>query len=154
MADTGYIYVNSLFNNNGTYDIDFTNVQYTFSEPNDVIIYIETIKENKKIDGEYHDITGNNYYLLGNNVRKSIQQRTINIYVRGESKGARYQNDSMDYIYFDPNMYSNENAEYSMGGSGTNGHVYTTGHTVGSNNSGYCVPLDVLTVQRLINRLP
>ena len=142
MADTGYIYVNSLFNNNGTYDIDFTNVQYTFSEPNDVIIYIETIKENKKIDGEYHDITGNNYYLLGNNVRKPILQRTINIYVRGESNGARYQNDSMDYIYFDPNMYSNENAEYSMGGSGINGHVYTTGHTVGSNNSGYCVPLD------------
>ena len=142
MADTGYIYVNSLFNNNGTTDIDFTNVQYTFSEPNDVIIYIETIKETKKIDGANHEITGNNYYLLGNNVRKSILQRTINIYVRGEAKGARYLNDTMDYINFDPNMYSNENAEYSMGGSGTNGHVYTTGHTVGSNNSGYCVPLD------------
>lgn len=142
MAATGYIYVNSLFNNNGTTDIDFTNVQYTFSEPNDVIIYIETIKETKKIDGASHEITGNNYYLLGNNVRKKIQQRAINIYVRGESKGARYLNDTMDYINFDPNMYSNENAEYSMGGNGTNGHVYTTGRTVGSNNSGYCVPLD------------
>lgn len=142
MGDTGYIYVNSLFNNTGLYDIDFTNVQYTFSNPNDVIIYIETIKEIKKINGENHEITGNNYYLLGNNVSKTIQQRAINIYVRGESNGVRYQNDSMDYINFDPSMYLTENAVYSMGGSGTNGHVYTTGYSVGSNNSGYCVPID------------
>ena len=142
MGDTGYIYVNSLFNNTGFYDINFTNVQYTFSNPNDVIIYIETIKETKKIGGANHEITGNNYYLLGNNVSKTIRQKAINIYVRGESKGARYQNDSMDYINFDPSMYLTKNAEYSMGGSGTNGHVYTTDHSVGSNNSGYCVPID------------
>lgn len=141
MGDTGYIYVNSLFNNRGVTNINFTNVQYTFSDPNDVIIYIEDVKETRNINGGNHEITGNNYYLLGNNVNKTIQQRAINIYVRGESNGARYKNDSMDYINFDPTMYSTENAEYSMGGSGTNGHVYTTGHTVGLSNSDYCVPI-------------
>ena len=141
MGDTGYIYVNSLFNNRGVTNINFTNVQYTFSEPNDVIIYIEDVKETRNINGGNHEITGKNYYLLGNNVTKTIQQKTINIYVRGESNGARYQNDSMDYINFDPTMYSTENAEYSMGGSGTNGHVHTNGYSVGFSNSRYCVPI-------------
>ena len=141
MADTGYIYVNSLFNNSSLSNLNFTNVQYTFSNPNDVIIYIKTITETKTINGESHEITGNNYYLLGNNVSKTIQQQAIDIYIRGEAKGARYQNDRMDYIYFDPSMYSTENAEYSMGGSGTNGHVYTTGYKVGSSNSNYCIPI-------------
>ena len=141
MADTGYIYVNSLFNNRAVSNINFTNVQYTFSDPNDVIIYIETVKEKRDVNGGSHEITGNNYYLLGNNVTKTIQQKTINIYVRGESSGARYQNDSMDYINFDPTMYSTENAEYSMGGSGTNGHVHTNGYSVGFSNSRYCVPI-------------
>ena len=141
MADTGYIYVNSLYNNSAVSNIQFTNVQYTFSEPNDVIIYIEDIKEKRNINGGDHEITGKNYYLLGNNVTKTIQQKAINIYVRGESNGARYQNDSMDYIYFDPTMYSTENAEYSMGGSGTNGHVHTNGYSVGFSNTRYCVPI-------------
>lgn len=141
MADTGYIYVNSLFNNKTVKNINFTNVQYTFSEPNDVIIYIEDVKETRNIDGGSHEITGKNYYLLGNNVSKTIQQHAIDIYIRGESKGERYQNDSMDYIYFDPSMYSNKNAEYSMGGSGTNGHVYTDGQQVGFDNSRYCIPI-------------
>lgn len=142
MGDTGYIYVNSLFNDMGAFsEIQVTNVQYTFSEPNDVIIYIEDVKEKRNIDGGTHEITGKNYYLLGNNVNKTIQQRAINIYIRGESNGARYQNDSMDYIYFDPSMYSTKNAEYSMGGSGTNGHVKTTGYSIGFDNSRYCVPI-------------
>ena len=141
MGDTGYIYVNSLFNNRGVSSINFTNVQYTFSEPNDVIVYIEDVKEIRNINGGNHEITGKNYYLLGNNVTKTIQQKTINIYVRGESGGARYQNDSMDYINFDPTMYSTGNAEYSMGGSGTNGSVSTNGETVGFSNSDYCVPI-------------
>ena len=141
MGDTGYIYLNSLFNNSSLTNLDFTNVQYTFSEPNDVIIYIKKITETKTINGEPHEITGNNYYLLGNNVTKTIQQKAINIFIRGESSGARYKDDSMDYIYFDPTMYANENASYSMGGGGTNGHVYTTGEELGVSNSNYCVPI-------------
>ena len=142
MADTGYIYVNSLFNNRGKENINFTNVQYTFSDPGDVIIYIEDTKETRKFKGEPHEVTGKNYYLLANNVNKTIQQRTINIYIRGESDGARYQNDTMDYINFDPSMYLTANAEYSMGGGGTNGHVHTTGYSVGFDNSRYCVPIE------------
>ena len=141
MADTGYIYVNSLFNNSSLSSLDFTNVQYTFSEPNDVIIYIKTVTETKTINGETHEITGNNYYLLGNNVTKTIQQKAINTYIRGESRGARYKDDIMDYIYLDQTMYTNENASYSMGGGGTNGHVYTTGEILGISNSNYCVPI-------------
>ena len=141
MGDTGYIYVNSLFNNNSLNNINITNVQYTFSDPSDVIIYIETTKEIKNINGGSHEITGNKYYLLGKNVNKTIQQHAINIYVRGDSKGTLYKNDSMDYIYFDPSMYSIKNAEYSMGGSGINGGVYTTGQNVGTSNSNYCVPI-------------
>ena len=141
MADTGYIYINSLFNNTGFYGLQFTNAQYTFSNPDDVIIYIDSVKETRNINGGSHEISGNNYYLLGNNVTKTIQQRAINIYIRGESNGARYNNNSMDYIKFDPSMYLTANAEYSMGGGGTNGHVYTTGRSIGADNSRYCVPI-------------
>ena len=62
MGDTGYIYVNSLFNNRAVSSIQFTNVQYTFSDPNDVIIYIEDVKEKRDINGGSHEITGKNYY--------------------------------------------------------------------------------------------
>lgn len=141
MADTGYIYVNSLFNNRGLSSLYLTNVQYTFSDPNDVIIYIEDVKETRNINGGSHEITGNNYYLLGNNVNKTILQKAINIEVRGDSEGARYQSDSMDYIYFEPSMYSTKNAEYSMGGGGTNGSVTTTGLSIGFDNSRECVPI-------------
>ena len=134
MADTGYIYLNSLYNNSGFTDINFLSAQYTFDNPNDVIIYIKEVKQTAEVpwgSGNSHVITGYNYYLLGNNVVKNIQQHAINIYIRGEADGARYLNDSMDYINFDPGMYSTKNETYSMGGSGTNGYVYTSGQSLG-----------------------
>ena len=137
MADTGYIYVNSLYNCDGGPNLYFVNARYTFNNPNDVIIYIKSVSETRTINGESHVVTGNNYYLLGNNVNKAIQQQAIQIYIRGEAKGARYQDDSMDYIYFEPSMYSTKNTDYSMAGSGIIGQVYTTGLIVGYSNSRY-----------------
>ena len=138
----GYIYVNSVNNYSKFTDIDVTNVRYTFDNTEDVIIYIEKTKNKTNVpyNGSLHEITGNKYYLLGNNISKNIQQNTINIYVRGEANGARYLNDSMDYIDFDSSMYSISNSTYAMGGNGTNGHVYTSGYSIGFNTS-YNVPI-------------
>ena len=143
MADKGYIYLNSLYNNSRFKNIDFLSAQYTFDNPNDVIIYIKEVKQTAEVpwgSGNSHEITGYNYYLLGNNTVKNIQQHAIDIYIRGEADGARYLNDSMDYINFDPGMYSTQNAVYDMGGSGTNGHVYTSGQSLGYRSS-YRVPI-------------
>ena len=143
MADTGYIYLNSLYNNSRFTNINFLSAQYTFDNPNDVIIYIKEVKQTAEVpwnSGKSHEITGYNYYLLGNNVTKNIQQHAISIYIDGEEDGVRYLNDSMDYINFDPGMYLTKNAFYSMGGGGTHGTVYTSGETLGYHSS-YRVPI-------------
>ena len=85
MADKGYIYLNSLYNNSRFKNIDFLSAQYTFDNPNDVIIYIEDVKHTTEVpinSGNYHEIRGYKYYLLGNNVSKHIQQ--IYIFVENQ----------------------------------------------------------------------
>lgn len=143
MADTGYIYVNGVrgagaFNYNNLY---FDLAKYTFENPNDVIVYIESVTNTIDIDSVDHQVHGNKYYLLGNNTVKEITQKGISTYIRGEANGARYLNDSMDYIYFDSSMFDVNNAEYTMGGSGTNGHVKTRGLRIGYDNSDSYIPI-------------
>ena len=143
MADTGYIYVNGvrgfgLFNYSNLY---FDLARYTFEKPDDVIVYIKSVTRTINIDSGNHTIHGNKYYLLGNNVVKEITQKGISTYIRGEASGARYLNDSMDYINFDSSMFAVNNAEYSMGGSGTNGSVETSGLRIGYDSSDSYIPI-------------
>ena len=141
MADTGYIYVNSVMGAGYYSNLFFNIAKYTFENPNDVIVYIESVTKTVDIDGAKHQVNGNKYYLLGNNTVKEITQKGISIYVRGEASGERYLNDSMDYIYFDSSMFDVNNAEYSMGGSGMNGYVKTGGLEIGYYNSDSYIPI-------------
>ena len=141
MADTGYIYVNGLRGAGYYEDLYFDMAKYTFENPNDVIVYIESVTNTVNIDSAEHKVTGNKYYLLGNNTVKEITQKGISIYIRGESNGERYLNDSMDYINFDSSMFDVNNSEYSMGGAGINGIVTTEGLTIGNYSSDSYIPI-------------
>ena len=43
------IYLNSLYNNSGFKNINFLSAQYTFDNPNDVIIYIKEVKQTAEV---------------------------------------------------------------------------------------------------------
>ena len=134
MADVknkGVIYVTSLDMVKKYYDLIFQPIRYTIDDPDKTIIYIARETNTITDSGVTRNIHGNRYFLLSKE-SKTIRMDCVDVYVRGEANGARYDSDEMDSFLINSDMYDiTSNTEYAMGGSGTNGYINGTGGKVG-----------------------
>ena len=134
MADVknkGVIYVTSLDMVKKYYDLRFQPIRYTVDEPDKTIIYIARETNTITDSGVTRNIHGNRYFLLSKE-SKNMRMDCVDVYVRGEANGARYDSDEMDSFLINSDMYDiTSNTQYTMGGSGTNGYINGTGVPVG-----------------------
>ena len=131
VSNKGVIYLSSLQMVNKYNDLHFQPIRYTVDDPDNTIIYISREKNTITVDGVTRNIHGNCYSLLSKN-SKTMRMDCVDVYVRGEANGARYDSDEMDSFLINSDMYDiTTNTQYAMGGSGTNGYIQGTGVTVG-----------------------
>ena len=134
MADVGnkgVIYVSSLGMVSKYYDLRFQPIRYTVEDPDNTIIYITRETNTITDSGVTRNIHGNRYFLLSKE-SKNMRMDCVDVYVRGEANGARYDSDEMDSFLINSDMYDiTSTTQYAMGGSGTNGYINGTGVSVG-----------------------
>ena len=131
VANKGVIYVTSLDMVKKYYDLRFQPIRYTVEEPDKTIIYIARETNTITDSGVTRNIHGNRYFLLSKE-SKNIRMDCVDVYVRGEANGARYDSDEMDSFLINSDMYDiTSNTQYAMGGNGTNGHIRGAGNKVG-----------------------
>lgn len=128
MADEqkiGYVYLNSA-NTRGyeiLNDLNQATARYKITDPDNMIIYIESIEApNKRVDGG--KLYSNTYYFLG----KSGETHTIRgdcweVYMRGAKKGGWYNSTEMDAFQYNGSWDMTGKTEYTLGGSGNNGRI-------------------------------
>ena len=122
MADTGYIYVNSVWGYVASSDIIQSTARLELSNPDDLIIYIEK-SEGVNIGAGRIKVNSNTYYILGKGSDTTIKGSAFRVYTRGEYNGARYDSTDMDGFSYSNAWDSTGNFAYGMGGSGTNGRI-------------------------------
>ncbi len=131
VSNKGVIYVSSLDMVKKYNDLHFQPIRYTVEDPDNTIIYISRETNTITVDGVQRKIHGNCYSLLSKGP-KNMRMDCVDVYVRGEANGARYDSDEMDSFLINSDMYDiTSNTQYAMGGSGTNGYIQGTGVTVG-----------------------
>ena len=131
VSNKGVIYVTSLDMVKKYYDLKFQPIRYTVEEPDKTIIYITRETNTITDSGVSRNIHGNRYFLLSKE-SKTIRMDCIDVYVRGEANGARYNSDEMDSFLINSDMYDiTTNTQYAMGGSGINGYINGIGDAVG-----------------------
>ena len=131
VSNKGVIYMSSVSMAKSFNNLRFQPIRYTIESPDNTIIYIK--RENSIItnSGITREIHGNGYYLLSNGP-KNIRLDCVDVYVRGEASGARYDSDEMDSFLINSDMYDiTSNTQYSMGGGGMNGYIKGSGVPVG-----------------------
>ncbi len=129
---TGYIYVTSLDMVHNFNSLKFQPTRYKVENAEDVIIYIAEETNTITDSGGTLNTHGNQYYLLSKSA-KNITLDCTNVFVRGESNGARYDSEEMDFLQIDGNIFDiTTNTYYSMGGSGSNGSISGSGFKVGA----------------------
>ena len=121
----GYVYLNSAYGKG--YDIlnnlDQATARYKITDPDNMIIYIESIEApNTRIDGG--KLYSNTYYFLG----KSGETHTIRgdcweVYIRGANDGGWYNSTDMDTFQYSGSWDMTGTKDYSLGGSGSNGRI-------------------------------
>ena len=121
----GYVYLNSA--NTRGYDIlnDLrqATARYKITDPDNMIIYIESIEApNSRVDGG--KLYSNTYYFLG----KSGETHTIRgdcweIYMRGSKDGGWYNSTEMDTFQYSGSWDMTGKTNYTLGGSGNNGII-------------------------------
>ena len=131
VKNKGVIYVTSLDMVKKYYDLKFQPIRYTIYDPDTTIIYIAHETNTITDSGVTRNIHGNRYFLLSK-ASKNIRMDCVDVYVRGEANGARYDSDEMDSFLINSDMYEiTTDTQYAMGGSGTNGYINGTGGKVG-----------------------
>ena len=131
VSNKGVIYLSSLQMVKKYNDLRFQPIRYTVEEPDKTIIYIARETNTITDSGVARNIHGNRYFLLSKNA-KTIRMDCVDVYVRGEANGARYDSDEMDSFLINSDMYDiTTDTQYAMGGSGTNGYINGTGVSVG-----------------------
>ena len=127
MADEkiGYVYLNAA-NTRGyeiLNDLNQATARYKITDPDNMIIYIESIEApNKRVDGG--KLYSNTYYFLG----KSGETHTIRgdcweVYMRGAKNGSWYNSTEMDVFQYNGSWDMTGKTEYTLGGSGNNGRI-------------------------------
>lgn len=131
VSNKGVIYVTSLSMVSKYYDLRFQPIRYTVEDPDKTIIYITRETNTITDSGVTRNIHGNRYFLLSKE-SKNMRMDCVDVYVRGEANGARYNSDEMDSFLVNSDMYDiTTSTQYAMGGSGTNGYINGTGVPVG-----------------------
>ena len=121
----GYVYINSAYSRGYDIlnDLSQATARYTITDPDNMIIYIDSIEAtNKNVDGG--KLYSNTYYFLG----KSGEQHIIRgdcweVYMRGATDGAWYNSTDMDTFQYNGSWDMTGKTEYPLGGSGTNGRI-------------------------------
>ena len=122
MADTGYIYVNSLWGYIAGSDIKQSTARLELSNPDDLIIYIEK-SEGVNLGAGRIKVNSNTYYILGKGSDTTIKGAAFYVHTRGEQNGARYDSTDMDGFNYANCWDSTGYFNYRMGGSGSNGNI-------------------------------
>ena len=121
----GYVYLNAA-NTRGyeiLNDLNQATARYKITDPDNMIIYIESIESpNNRVDGG--KLYSNTYYFLG----KSGETHTIRgdcweVYMRGAKNGVWYNSTEMDTFQYNGSWDMTGKTEYTLGGSGTNGRI-------------------------------
>ena len=132
---TGYIYLTSLDMAHNFNSLKFQPIRYKVETAEDVVIYIKEETNTITDSGATLNIHGNQYYLLSKSA-KNITLDCTSVFVRGESNGARYDSEEMDFLQLDSSIFDiSTNTYYSMGGSGSNGIIEGKGFKVGANGA-------------------
>ena len=122
MADTGFIYVSSVWSYIAGSGIEQSTARYTLSNPDDLIIYIQKTQGTNLGAGRI-DVNSNIYFILGKGTDTTVEGAAFYLYTRGESGGAHYDSDQMDGFSYSNAWDSTGVFNYAMGGSGTNGTI-------------------------------